>query len=408
MNWNIGKKVFRNSLYVNRKIFIENANKDLSFKIPAEEKNSPHSIIPRSLYNDFDRENFRLHKLTFPIKVPLRVRRIDTAKDVQRYKPEPSRYLNYNMNSGNEILLSLREYVKYDLNELAALFTALSNKEEAPGLALETHPLVQPALRHLVVRMEALTVKEVVGFALALERLGFEDAQAWQKFRVILYDKFYALEKLSAAFFAETFRLFFARFPELLESEQELLLDQLPRYLRKMKARHIATTFEMLVERRLITSPKDYLFAKHFFIVFWKTPRMFTLPHFTLILRGMKKINFVEGEGAFLAQTFLPAITHHLHECESPEEISQLITEIEELESFGVAMEPLKPLLSALGQRLVFSEQVLGRIKRSEFIEIVKSDLAQYREKRRRFVELMNRRKEESPPLVNPFKSASA
>lgn len=406
MSKNVGKRVFKQTLVVNNRIFKENLNTDLKLRVPNEEKNTPHTIIPKSLYEDFNRSSYKVHKLTFPIKVPLKLRRIDATGEHLRYAPEHSRGINFNEHTGNEILLSLRRFTEYDLEELVNLFMAMSHKPTAKSLQLESHPFVQPALRHLTARLEALTVKNLMHFALSIERLGFEDAEAWKKVRTLLYDKVFAFESLGSGLFAEAFRIFFTRYDELLDSEREMLLDQLPRYVHKLRAQSVANLFGLLVDHKVITSPKDYLFAKHFFIIFWKKAKIFEVAHFSKIIAGMRKIGFLQNESKFLLESFLPAIMSHLHECESPEEINKLIGEVEELESIGVPLEPLTRILDALRHRLLFTEQLLGRVKRSEFIEVVKSDIAQYKEKRRRLAELIAKRKGEAQSLVNPFVGA--
>ena len=104
------KRVFKQVLYLNKKAFQGHLNKDLTFGIPKTERNSPFTIIPNSLYNDFDRSAYVRHKLTFPIKVPLKKRKFEVTNEHERYAPMPLDIPDYNVNSGNEILLSLREF----------------------------------------------------------------------------------------------------------------------------------------------------------------------------------------------------------------------------------------------------------------------------------------------------------
>jgi hypothetical protein len=54
----------------------QNPNRDLSFKVPGKEIANPNTIIPESLYNDFNRKDFFRNKISFPITIPVHYRRI--------------------------------------------------------------------------------------------------------------------------------------------------------------------------------------------------------------------------------------------------------------------------------------------------------------------------------------------
>ncbi len=79
----------------------QNPNRDLKFEVPAKEVVSPFTIIPKSLYEDFNRESFVWNKISFPITIPVHYRKIYNPNkfywSLKVYPKDP----NYAIYTGN-------------------------------------------------------------------------------------------------------------------------------------------------------------------------------------------------------------------------------------------------------------------------------------------------------------------
>ena len=390
----LGKTTYRTVRFANKRFLRGIQNTNLRLFVPHEERNSPFTITPQQHYDDFHRDQYQRNKVTFPVVVPLRRRVFPFDKDEKRFGFQPSKEIDFTACSGNELLLCLKDFRDYSPLEINRMFVALSHKNGVQDLKLEDHPYVRPAFDHYVNLLEQSEYKDQVDFALALERLGFTAAEAWLKLRVQLYNKAYALEKLPTIYFTHVYRIFHTCFPEMIETEQTFFDGQLPRFLKSMPPKYVAEFFEMLIDRGAITSVEDYVFNNHFQLIFLVHSKKFQLPDLRRILVGLKKIGFAKENPDYFIKKFIPAVQHHLYECTEPEEMNKLITEIEDLENHGLPLAYFDALTSMIKQRLLFVERDLERVNKTDFIEIVKQDLADYKERRIKLLSLAKKRNE--------------
>ena len=262
---------------INAKVFKRQDNKDMSFKIPVEQYNNPFTIIPEIVYEDFRRAAFKRHTLQFPLNVPVLYQRVRAPKDYVSSPPVLPRLPNYGHLTGNQLLLVLARLDELTPYEISEVFFNLARRPEAAALELHRNGLVAPAVERFLAEADRWTVELVTRMAVAFQELRFEDERIWNTVRRLFFAKIYAFERLSSRYFGQCFKLLWDHIGGLSEEERALLTDQLPRYLKKMPKPMIIEMFELCLKHDLLTSAKDYLFERHFFMFFWKGTSAFDI-----------------------------------------------------------------------------------------------------------------------------------
>ncbi len=366
--------------FMNLKIFKRQDNRDMSFKLTAMEKNNPFTIIPTKVYQDFDRKNFKRHTIKFPIVIPVWQRTVYAPKEAERAIRQLPNEVNYSYLTGNQLLLTLLKYDDLTSEEFSEVFFNLARKQNAKALQLENNELVKPAIAHFIKNVDMWTVDHATRTIFALYELGFEDQALWSKARKLFMDKKFAFEKISSTYFSQMYIIFWDKFKEDMTSEErEYLVDQLPRYLKKMKPEFVIKMFEIAVEHQLITSRTDYLFDRHFFMILWKRPGMLGLNGFRRAIACIKKLRVVTEDQDFVVNEMLPVVEKLIVRSTDNNELNELIKELDGLADYGVDSSVVEKYSGMAFQRLMFIETKLKVLKQTEFIEIVKSDLKKFR-----------------------------
>lgn len=364
----------------NLNILKKNRNVDLNFRLNASDRSNPHTIIPQKIYTDFDRKNYKRHTLSFPIKVPVWYRKVPAHKDYTRFIRDQPLVANYAHMTGNQLLLTLLRYTELDQQELSEVFFNLSVNPETKNLRLEKNKIVEAATNHIIKESTAWKMGPLTRTLFSMYVMGFKDEKLWGKVRPNFIQKIYAYEHISSTFFAEMFIMFFDKFKDTItESEKGLLVEQLPRYLYKMTPELYVKMFEMTLELGVLTSHKEYLFERHFFMAFWKLPGRWNLSEATKILKGLRRLEYFNVDKEFYEVEFLPVIMKKVIYSTDNKELNDLYIEVEELKMCGINENVLDGFLNKISQRLLFVEKKLAIIGQTEFISVVRSDLAKFR-----------------------------
>lgn len=364
--------------HVKLNIFKDNANSNFKFYIPLKERNTPKTVLPEKIYNDFNRESYKRHNIKFPIYIPNSFRPVLTRKDPSKYTRVKPSEINYAIYTGNEILLSLKDFNSYTKDENLEALYQLSKKPKASELDLENHEYVAPVIQSFRKHLSQMTMKHLIKFIRVAKGLNLKSEELWEKVKEIGFNKIYAFEKLPSTYFAE-FLITVVNMGTMTDGEKELLFDQLGRHLPDMHPDSITDTFEVMINKGHITSTSDHLFERHYMRHFWKTPKKFRPNHFIKILKGLKKLNYVQEDEEFFVYEFLPFMKRHVIVSDKLDELSALLIEVSELRDYGLADEDVKQSENFILERLAFLEQNNDLLKKTEFVEIVKSDLKEYK-----------------------------
>lgn len=367
----------------NLKIFKRESNEGINFKLTRIDRNNPFTIIPQKIYTDFNRKSFKRHTIKFPIKIPIWYQPIYAPREVERTIRELPKHVNYAHLTGNQLLLTLLRYDELNQEEFSEVFFNLVRKPESKNLNLEENELVKPAIEHFLRTVDGWTVDYATKTIWAFYELGFKDERIWTKARFLFNSKIYAFEDISSTHFAHLFIIFWDKYKaDMTANEREMLIDQLPRYLKKMNPQSIIKMFEIVVDNGIITNRSDYLYDRHFFMILWKTPAIFGVDGFRRALALLKRLKVVSEDMPFVVDEFLPTIKKLLPDCVNNEELNQLIEEVEDLANYGVDSKVVDDYSKMIFQRLTYVETKLKLLNETEFIEIVKADLRQFKEKK--------------------------
>jgi hypothetical protein len=367
----------------NLKIFKRESNEGMNFKLTRIDRNNPFTIIPQKIFNDFERKSFKRHTIKFPIKIPTWYLPIYAPREVERRIKELPKHVNYAHLTGNQLLLTLLRYDELSAEELSEMFLSLSRKPESKDLNLEQNDLVKPTIDHFLRTVDGWTMDHVNKTIWAMYEMGFKDERIWKKARFLFNTKIYAFEDISSTHFAHMFIIFWDLYKaDMTTEEREMLIDQLPRYLKKMNPSNIIKMFEIVVDNGIITNRQDYLYDRHFFMMLWKTPSIFGVNGFRRALALLKRLNVVTEDRPFVVDELLPTIKKLLPECTDNQELNRLIDEVEDLTNYGVDSKVAEDYSKMIFQRLTYVETKLKLLNQTEFIEIVKADLREYREKK--------------------------
>lgn len=359
-------------------ILTENRNADFKFKVAPKEHNTPHTIMPEKIYTDFNRETYKRHTLKFPIYLPITFRPILTRKDPSKYARVKPSVPNYAVYTGNEILLSMKDFSTFTNDELLELVYQLSLKKGAGQLNLEVHEYVAPVLEVFRKRLPQMKMQDIIKFVKAAKGLALKSEELWGRIKQVCFDKIYAFEKLPSTYFAEFF-MTVMNMDNLIEKEKELLFDQLGRHLPDMHPDAITDTFELMLNKGHINSPSDHLFERHYLRHFWKSPKKFSCRHYIKILRGLKALNYVREDEEFFVYEFMPHMKSFIIISDKIDELSALLVEVSEMRDYGLPDAETRGFENLILERLAFLEQKIDLVKKTEFVEIVRSDLAEYR-----------------------------
>lgn len=368
---------------VNLNVLRKNPNTDLSFKMSKMERSSPFTIIPEKIYTDFNRKSFKRHTLLFPINIPVYYRRITSPKEYFRHIREQPLIANYAHLTGNQLLITLLRFSELDSQELSEIFFHLSVNQESKNLDLENNKIVKEATEHIISTMDGWTIEPLTKTVFSMFILGFKNEALWKKMRYIFINKIYAYEHISSTYFAEMFIMFFDIYKnDLLESERELLKEQLPRYLKKMRPDLYVKMFEMVLDLNLLTSYKEYMFERHFFMAFWKHSNLFGLDEAARILKGLRKLEYYQQDIEFYEKDFIPVIMKKAEFSNDNKALHSLYSELEMHLEFGINKNMIEDNLAMISQRLLYIEKKMKIIDQTDFIEIVKSDLKKFRRRK--------------------------
>ena len=370
--------MYKKVTHFNLKIFKKQANVNLSFKLGKRERNTPYTVIPEKIYNDFDRKNYKRHTITFPIHLPMKYRIVPTPKDVLRYQRIKPIRINYADKTGNELLLSLREHKSLTKEENLEIIYQLSRKSGVKNLDLENHPFVLPVIEEFIKKLPSWKLVDMVKLMNSANDLDFTDSDFWQKMKKTMLERIYAFEKITTTYFGQFFLVMMERV-EFDEEEKELMLDQLGRHNREMHPDLVIKTFDYLIENGYLTSSTDHLYERHYFQHFWKFPKKFNLKQFASIIRGIKKINAVKDDLEFFEYEFLPYIKEKLPLCNDPEVLSNLLVELSDLENFGLPQGMKDVYENMIIEKLNFLDQTLDAVQNTSFVEMVKKDIETYK-----------------------------
>ena len=222
-----------------------------------------------------------------------------------------------------------------------------------------------------------MKMDDIIKFVQTAKGLKLKSEQIWSRIKQVGLDKIYAFEKLPSTYFAEFFLTVIEM--DLTESQKELLFDQLGRHVPDMHPDSITETFDVMINKQYITSPNDHLFERHYLRHFWKTPGKFSARHFVKIIRGLKKLNYVQEDDEFFIYEFMPYINEFIVTSDKIDELSALLIEVSELREYGLPEEETRKAENVILERLTFLEQKSDLLKQTEFVEIVRSDLAEYK-----------------------------
>ena len=383
----------------NLNIFRRESNEGMNFKLTRLDRNNPFTIIPQKIYTDFNRKAFKRHTIKFPIKIPIWYLPIYAPREVERTIKELPKHVNYAHLTGNQLLLTLLRYDELNQEELSEVFFNLARKAESKHLNLEDNDLVKPAVEQFLRTVDGWTMDHTMRLIWAFYEMGFKDERIWSKARFLFNSKIYAFEKISSTHFGHMSIIFWDKYKaDMTASEREMLVDQLPRYLRKMNAQLMVKMFEIAVNNGIITNRKDYLYDRHFFMIMWKTPTILGVDGFRRVLALLKRVGVVAEDMAFMVDEFLPTIKKLLPVCTSNEDLNKLIDEVEDLANYGVDGKIASDYSKMIFQRLTYIETKLKLLKETEFIEIVKADLRQFKEKK--LAELAARKEERAKRVL--------
>lgn len=382
----------------NLNIFRKNKNNDMVFKVTGEDYNDPKSIVPTKYYSDFNRSNYKRHTLTFPIKVPTWYRWVPNFKSLKlKPKPEPL-VANYAHMTGNQLLLTLVKHERLNEQETAEVLTCLARHPETPSLNLAEHPLVVAVIERIRRTMSTWKLEPLTRTLYSLFLMRVQDEELWNKAKETFLQKIYAYEHIPSTYFAEMFVMLFDKFDgKLTPEEHTLLLDQLPRYLHKMTAPMVVNMWEICLGLGVLQKPQDYLFERHFFMLFWKHPGKFSLSQAARIINGLGKLSFYNEDRDFYEKEFLPAVMKKVQYSTDAKELTTFLEMLESLRVAGLNEILLNEWSAEVSRRLLFVEKKLPLVQKAQFIEFVKEDLIKYKE--RKLKERSERKSQGEPKL---------
>jgi hypothetical protein len=386
----------------NPNIFKKNSNQDLKFEMHATDFNEPFSIIPSKLYNDFDRTAFKRHTLSFPIKVPTWYKKVPINKELAREKREVPVTPNYAHLTGNQLLLTLLRFDELGPTELSEVYENLSRHPDALGLQLEHNEIVQKVTQLISQKISTWKLDDLTRTLYAMFLLGFKDQQLWDRARKNWMDKIYGFAKHPSINFAQMFIIMFEKFGESMTPEERaLLIAQLPRYLHKMNSSMIVKMFEICMGLGVIKSHTDYLFEFHFFMLFWKHPGKFSLTEAAKIIEELGKMEYFNEDKAFYEREFLPMVMRKVTGNNDNKELATFLDVIEPLKNYGIDEGLIGDWVARIQARLLYVERKLKLVDRSQFVDIIRDDLRQYREKALQEKEKGREQKGQSMQSVN-------
>ena len=374
-------KKFRFIFKPNLNIFKKNENVDLKFRIGKKEFNTPRSILPEKVYEDFNRSQFKRHKITFPIQLPVVKMRISNIKEYNKFMRVKPNQANYSHLTGNQILLTLLRYKEMDEQELSEAFLCLSNLPESKELALEDNPIIKNATEHIVNIFTTWKMDSFTKVVFSMYKLNFKNERIWKRAQPNFRLKVYAFENISSTYFAQFFILMIEKYENLMNNEEKtFLIEQLPRYLKKMHPDLYVKMFEYAYRLKGFTNSEDYIFKRHFFMIFWKETARFDIPELTKILVVLRQMQFWETDLDFYEKEFIPQAMKKVVYSEDNKALHEFAEELATLKGTRINEDFIESQIAKIEERLVFVEKKLGLINKTEFIEIIRSDLAKYRD----------------------------
>ena len=372
------KSMYRKIKKLNLKIFKDRANVDKKFIIPKRDRNTPYTVLPTQIYEDFDRQSYKRHTINFPMNLKYTVRRVPIPKDVLRYKRLSAIKPNFANLTGNELLLALKDHGDLTQEEKIDILLQLTRKKNVKKHNLEENELVSPIIKELLKNFSARKVDRMVELMNIFDGLGVKDEDTWEKIKRELIARIYGFEKISSTYFAD-FLVVMLNKVEFDDDELKLLFDQLGRHNRDMHPDSITRLFSLMVDQGHLTSPNDHLFERHFFYHFWQFPKKFGIHNYPEIIKGLKKLDFVKVDPEFFEYEFLPLLTEFLPKCDKVDILSSLLVELNDLPSYGLDQGVTRKYEDQVIERLTFLERKMEPVHRTEFVEIVREDIEMYK-----------------------------
>lgn len=371
-------KYYKQIQKANIKLFKRNRNSDFKFTVHPLTKKSPLTLIPEPLYKDFERDKYKRHKIKFPINVPIYYRNVLVPKEYKRYRPVKRTQFNYGHCSGNQILLSLMNYKEYLREELLEMFFQLTNKKNVINLNLEENKIVSESFKFMFDRLEEMTVKEVFHLFRSIYKLNFKREGVYEKIKRIVMSKIYNFELTNTPNDLAFFIIKIDKKVGFTSEETELLLEQIPRYLKEMTPENVLTIFELLLKKSIIKDPLDYLFEYHFFMYFWKKVTNFSLSQLTRIIKGLRQINYFKKDNEYIIDDLIPALINSVKIADSVLDIEEAMSEIEGFIGEGVDHLELDDVREEFQKRINFIEKKMKVVSESNIIFMVKKDIKEF------------------------------
>ena len=270
-------------------------------------------------------------------------------------------------------------YKDYLREELLEMFFQLTNKKNATSLNLEENKIVEESFKFLFDDLEKMNIKEIMSLFKSIYKLNYKSKEVYEKFRNIVMSKIYSFEM---AKIPNDFAFFILKIDEKVgfnQEETELLLDQIPRYLKEMNGTSVINLFELMLEKEYIQDPLDYLFEYHFFMYFWKKITNFSLHEMTRIIIGLKKMDYLKQDNEYILDDLLPALFDAVKTVNKSEDVEEALIEVENLVDDGIDHLDLSYVKEEFKKRINFIDKKLKLINESNIINMVKTDIQEFR-----------------------------
>ncbi len=166
------------------------------------------------------------------------------------------------------------------------------------------------------------------------------------------------------------------------KKELELLIEQIPRYIKTMSPDRIISLCEIYLDRGLVTHYYDYVFEYHFFMMFWRELEQFDLSQFVKILQFLKKLNYPKEDQEYFIEEMPFEIEEKLAKENDVDTVKALLHEFEDLQAFDIDYYQIEETIKLLKKKVYFLSNNYLRVRDSQFINIIRDDIQKLGEKK--------------------------
>ena len=372
----------------NIKTLKNNPNTDFRSIVPVVERNSPFSLIHDHIYRDFDRHKYKRNRIMFPINIPIKFRPFFNKKLYREQIRKSRPYVdgkgrpNLAISTGNQLLLSLYNESDYTTQELLEMLYRLVVHPELASVDLSINPLLQNVQKRIYSDIPNIKFEEVCEYFEYLEKLNMLTDELLIRILNNQINKYYKFKDVHPDHCGRLFR--FCETKNVYDKLQnpdsrDLLIGQLPRYVRKFSSAVFCDMFEICIDNHIITSYEDYLFDRHFLNSVWKKPLWFGIDGYCRIFKCFIKIDYVNEDLDLIVNDCFSAVRKLMYKCEDVDSMNLMIKTLDELGHNGVPIEHISDLKYYLFERVLFVETRLKQIKTTEFSSLMMDEIEYYK-----------------------------